>query len=147
MSTVTLSEFSDRVSEMMPIISKEFFKHHTEFHKVKVTIPQFVVMDILNRQGQMRMSDLARFINVTTAAMTGIVERLVRDGYVKRLSDLDDRRIIEVILTSKGHKIADAISGKKKKTVTRMFGMISQKEREEFLKILTHVMEHLKENH
>lgn len=147
MATVTLSEFSNRVSEMMPIISREFFKHQTEFHKVKVTIPQFVVMDILNRQGQMRMSDLARFINVTTAAMTGIVERLVRDGYVKRLSDLDDRRIIEVILTSKGHKIADAISDKKKKTVTRMFGMVSQKEREEFLKILTHVMEHLKGNH
>ena len=146
MPNLSLSEFSDRVSEIMPVIMREFYKQQTsEFYRMKITLPQFVVLEILHREGQSRMTDLARLINVSTAAMTGIVDRLVRDGYVARASDPDDRRIIKVDLTAKGSKAVKNIIDQRKQIFSRVFGVLSQEDREEYLKILISVRDRLKE--
>ena len=145
MPGLSLSEFADEVSEIIPTISREFYKQQTnEFFKMRITLSQFVVLDILVRDGETRMTDLARLINVTTAAITGVVERLVKSGYVERISDPADRRIIKVRHTSKGGKIVQSVAGQRKKVISRMFGIISQAEREEYLRILTIIRDHLK---
>ena len=146
MPHLSLSEFSDQVVEIMPVISREFYKKQTsEFYKMKITMPQFVVLEILHREGQSRMTDLARLINVSTAAMTGIVDRLVRDGYVARASDPDDRRIIKVGLTAKGSRAVKNIIDQRKQVFSSIFGVLSQEDREEYLKILISVRDRLKE--
>ena len=142
----TLSQFADKVTELIPVIMKEYVKHQVdEFDKLKITMPQFFVLDLVGRQGEGKMSDLAKFINVTTAAMTGIVERLVKNGYVLRVYDPDDRRIIKIKLTPRGAKVLKDMIQKRKDITIKMFGSITQEEREEYLKILTHVHEHLRE--
>ncbi len=142
----SLSEFADRVSELMPFIMKEFMKSQaTEFYKLKMTMPQFFVLEFLNRLGECKMSDMARHLNVTTAAMTGVVQRLVRDGYVLRSSDPKDRRIVRIKPTAKGSKMVRGMIQKRKEISVRIFGMISQEEREQYLNILTHLKEHLKD--
>lgn len=144
MTQGTLAEFCDKVGEIMPIISREFFRHQTsEFFKTKITLPQFVVLEVLSRHGESKMTDIARYINVTTAAITGIVERLVRDGYALRISDPKDRRIVKVKLTKKGEGILQKMAESKKAIVMRIFGVISQEERDEYLKILEHIQRHL----
>ena len=146
MSNLSLSEFSDRVVEIMPVISREFYRKQIgEFYKMKITMPQFVALEILHREGQSRMTDLARLINVSTAAMTGIVDRLVRDGYVQRASDPDDRRIIKVDLTAKGSRAVKTIIDQRKHIFSKIFGVLSQEDREGYLKILVSVRDRLKE--
>jgi len=149
MPDLSLAEFVERVSGIMPVVMREFFRQETnEFYKLKITLPQFVVLDMLNRQGESRMSDLARLINVSTAAMTGIVDRLVRDGYAKRMHDPGDRRIVKAALTAKGAKSVKDMIDHRKMLTARIFEMISQEEREEYLKILTHIRDHIMEkNH
>ena len=142
----TLSQFADKVTELMPVIMKEYVKHQVdEFEKLKITLPQFFVLELVNRQGEAKMSDLAKFVNVTTAAMTGIVERLFKNGYVLRIDEPDDRRIIKIKLTPKGAKVVRDMIQKRKDITIKMFGSITQEEREEYLKILTHVHDHLKD--
>ena len=85
------------------------------------------------------MTDLARFMNVSTAAMTGVVDRLVRDGYAKRENDLKDRRAVKVRLTDKGAKIIGNILKIRRESVMKIFGVISQEEREEYINILEHI--------
>lgn len=141
-----ISQFADKVMELMPVIAKEYVKHQVdEFEKLKITMPQFFVLELVNRQGEAKMSDLAKFVNVTTAAMTGIVQRLFKNGYVLRVDEPEDRRIIKIKLTSKGAKMVKEMMQKRKEITIKMFGSISQEEREEYLKILMHVHEHLKE--
>jgi len=144
MGKITIEEFADRTSECMQSISKEYFRHHGEdIHKVKITLPQMVTLETLRRQGELKMTDLAAAMNVTTAAMTGLSDRLVRDGYIERASDPDDRRVVKIKLAEKGKKIANHVAEEKRKTVIRMFSVISQAEREKYLKILKHIREHL----
>lgn len=146
MAALSLAEFSDKVGEIMPAISREFYKRLTgEFYKLKITTPQFIVLEILSHERELRMTDLARTMNVSTAAVTGIVDRLVRDGYVARTSDPDDRRIIKIRLTAKGNKAVKNIVDGRKQIVSKVFGVLSGEERESYLKLLVSIRSRLKE--
>ena len=146
MSGLTISEFADRVAELMPVVMKEFIRHQSEeFYHLKMTMPQFFVVEHLSRCGECKMGEIAKFLNVTTAAITGIVDRLVREAYVVRVSDPKDRRIVKIKLTVKGAKVAKDMIELRKKVTIKMFGMISQEEREQYLSILTHIKDDLKE--
>lgn len=137
-----LLEFADNVMD----ISREFMKLYAEeMCNIKLTLSQLTILDILSRAKESNMSDLARSMKVTTAAMTGIIDRLVRDGYVTRIDDPDDRRVIKIKLTAKGSNAVKSMCEQKKRMITRMFGALSQGERDEYLKILTRVRDGIKE--
>jgi DNA-binding MarR family transcriptional regulator len=106
-------------------------------------MPQFVTLAFLSRQGDAKMTDMAHHMNVTTAAMTGVIDRLARDGYVSRGHDPKDRRVVKVKVTAKGSRLVERLSRERRKALMNMFGKISQEEREKYLEILTHIKEHL----
>jgi DNA-binding MarR family transcriptional regulator len=138
--SISLNEFADRLNKIMPVIMKGFARRSTnELYKGKITLPQLLVLAYLDEQGESRMTDLARFIKVSTAAMTGIVDRLVRYGYLLRVYDPKDRRIIKVKLNAKGASLIKKIAQQRRKMAINIFGKISEAEREDYLRILTRI--------
>jgi DNA-binding MarR family transcriptional regulator len=144
----SLLEFARQMNEVMPVIAQGFARRQAnELYKGKITLPQLLILDLLIRQGESRMTDLARFMQVTTAAMTGIVERLVRDGYVIRVYHPEDRRIIKVKLSAKGSALVEKINAQRQKMAINIFGHISSADRADYLRILMQIKEVLlKEN-
>ena len=65
---------------------------------------RFGVMMLLNRDPgkPVNPADLADRADVTRATMTGLIDTLERDGFVKREHAPDDRRMMLVQLTTKG---------------------------------------------
>ncbi|MFA4843026.1 MAG: MarR family transcriptional regulator [Candidatus Omnitrophota bacterium] len=140
MSQISLAEFADKINEIFPVVIKEFLKRQTnELCRGKITMPQFIILNFLERQGESRMTDLAKFMSVTTAAMTGLIDRLVRDGYVERVEDPDDRRIIKVRATAKGSALVRKINLQKRQMIIDIFGRLTQRDREEYLRIIMRV--------
>lgn len=145
MGPTSLSEFADKIGEIMPVIAKEFMKYQPgKIHKIKLTLPQFVILGFLNREGESRMTDMARFMRVTTAAMTGMVDRLVRDGYAVRAHDPKDRRTVKVKVTPKAARLVEEIDKQRRQATINIFSRISQAERETYLEILMHIRTHIK---
>jgi DNA-binding MarR family transcriptional regulator len=139
LSQSSLSEFADKMNEIMPVIMKEFSRRHMSEYKGKITLPQFLILGFLHVNDESKMSDLAHFMNVTTAAMTGIVERLVRDGYLVRVYDDKDRRIIKVKLTLEGNGLVKEINQHKRQMLIKIFSDISVADRRQYLRILTQI--------
>jgi len=146
--SISLSEFADKLNQIMPVIMKEFARRNTnELSKGKISLPQLLTLGFLNEKGESRMTDLARFMKVSTAAMTGVVDRLVRDAYILRVYDPQDRRIIRVKLTHKGAELIRKINQQKRRMTINIFGKISDSERDNYLRILTRIHDILtKEN-
>lgn len=71
----------------------------------------FAIM-IADRRGEITMTELADFINVPMSTATGIIERLVKKGYLERLRNESDRRIVSIKLTEKGKGLVDEIKSK-----------------------------------
>ncbi|MFH1354665.1 MAG: MarR family transcriptional regulator [Candidatus Omnitrophota bacterium] len=142
MAELTVLEFANQLNEILPTIIKGFAKRQAnELYKGKITLPQFLVLQLLHKEGELKMSRLAQFVNVTTAAMTGLVDRMVRDKYVIRMDDPDDRRIIRVKLTVRGSDLAKKITEQRRQMIIKTFGQISEDERGAYLKVLIRVKE------
>lgn len=138
-----ISEFADRINEIMPLIMRNFLRQQSaEFYKMKLTIPQFAILDYLGRQDDRKMTDIANIMNVTTAAATGTVDKLVKYGYVKRSADPNDRRIIRIKVTPKGGHVLNKLIDERRQMIMNIFGKISEEDRKEYLRILTCIKEH-----
>jgi DNA-binding MarR family transcriptional regulator len=68
-------------------------------------------LDVLERAGQMTAGELARTLGLTTGAVTALIDRLERAGYVRRVSDPTDRRRVLVELTPLTHEVTGLIYG------------------------------------
>ena len=58
---------------------------------------------------------------VTNAAITGLTDRLVRDGHVERVDDTSDRRAFRVRLTPEGRRYFLAMARKHEGWLVELF--------------------------
>jgi DNA-binding MarR family transcriptional regulator len=68
-------------------------------------------MDVLERAGQLTAGEIARQTGLTSGAVTALLDRLERAGWVRRLRDDTDRRRILVELTDKARQGAAEVYG------------------------------------
>ncbi len=138
----SLCKFADEINNLLPIIMREFTKRQAkELCKNKITFPQFFIIDYLYKQGPSTMTGLAKFMGITTAAMTGMVDRLIEPGYCQRIYDTYDRRIIRIKIAPSGKEIAKKVNQERRQTIINVFCQLSAKERREYLRILRHIYE------
>lgn len=142
MAQDSLLEFADKMNEVMPGVIQGFARRQAnELYKGKITLPQFLILDFLSQRVESKMTDMARFMHVTTAAMTGIVERLFGHGYVTRVYDPEDRRIIKIKLTHRGNELVKKINTQRRSMIIKIFGSISEGDRKDYLRILMQIKE------
>jgi DNA-binding MarR family transcriptional regulator len=69
------------------------------------------VLDVLERSGRMAAGAIAEQSGLTTGAVTTLLDRLERAGYVRRIRDQQDRRRVLVEMTAKARKLALEVYG------------------------------------
>lgn len=70
-----------------------------------LTGPQLAVLREAGRLGATSVSSLARAVHLSQPTVTGILDRLSRHGYVKRVRDESDRRSVKVEVTMAGQQL------------------------------------------
>jgi DNA-binding MarR family transcriptional regulator len=70
--------------------------HSAVAEKMGLSITEHKALDRLSRQGPLTAGQLAEVTGLTTGAITGMVDRLEKAGFVKRVADENDRRKIRV---------------------------------------------------
>lgn len=89
-----------------------------------LSIPQYCLLSFLEQQPGLTMSEISQKMRHTTAATTGLVDRLEKSGHVRRTHGLNDRRKVLVEITASG------------------LGLVSEV-RDEMVDNLLKIMEHL----
>lgn len=77
----------------------------SELNKGNVSFPQFFLLTYLSSEEYLTMSDIAKKMGHSTAAATGLVDRLEKLNYVERVHAAEDRRKIMVRITTKGTEL------------------------------------------
>lgn len=72
--------------------------HQAVAEKVDLTGTDHKYLDLLIQEGTMTAGEFAEKTNLTTGAVTGIVDRLEKQGLVKRERQSDDRRKVLIVL-------------------------------------------------
>ena len=111
--------------------------------ELAVTMPQMKVLMLLRGNGAMRVGVLARDLHVSTPTITGIVDRLVRQGMVERGDDPGDRRVVLNVLTPQGEALMERVQRRGDEELQRVVGALSAGEQAEIARSLKRLDEAL----
>ncbi len=106
-----------------------------ELQRGKVSFPQYCLLGFLSQQKNLTMTDIAHRMGHTTAAATGLVDRLEELGHVKRLHAKDDRRKILVLITASGTALVGEVREDMVTTLLEMMAQLTPGEQEAWLQI------------
>ncbi len=70
--------------------------------ETRLTLTQFAVLEALYHLGPMSLSDIARRVLTTGGNLTMVVGNLEKQGLARRQSCPEDKRVLIVVLTTKG---------------------------------------------
>ena len=94
-----------------------------------VTLPQFDVLSELERAGDpLTMSQLSKELMVSNGNVTGVIDRLEKTGFVKRVRAEHDRRIQFIELTVKGRKEFNRMASRHERWVADLLSGLSMTE-------------------
>lgn len=142
-----MKQFVDQLMALSPRFMKEFLSQDHEFVSSDlVSISELWALDFVIRNEAVTMRELAQASMLKCSSATTLVDRLLERGFVKRERSEEDRRVIHVLPASKGRAIWQKIQEKRRECLERVFGVLSEKEREQYLKILEKVVSHLEES-
>jgi len=112
-------QIAEEVATLMPMIARRILMGF--FQSVDITQTQIFTIITLSERSPVRLSELSRKLQISAPTVTGIVDRLERSGYVRRIPDKEDRRAINVDLTAKGKHIARKL---KSTLITKWKGLL-----------------------
>jgi DNA-binding MarR family transcriptional regulator len=106
-----------------------------ELARGKVSFPQYFLLGYLALQKHLTMSEIAAKMGHTTAAATGLVDRLEKLGYVRRTHASDDRRKIEVQITPAGLCLVAQIREDMVTSLRKMMNLLSPAEQRAWVQV------------
>ena len=94
-----------------------------------ITLPQFDVLSELEHAGDaLTMSQLSENLMVSNGNVTGVVDRLERDGYVRRAASPTDRRVQYIELTDHGVSAFKQMATVHEQWITELFSGLTADE-------------------
>lgn len=109
-----------------------------------LTGPQVTVLKLLEGVGDLSLSELSDRIQARNSTITGIVDRMQRDGLVVRRRSDRDRRVIEIVLTPRGKTLAKAIPVQPMQMFASALRSLSPEDREALRRILRAMSDHVR---
>jgi DNA-binding MarR family transcriptional regulator len=119
-------------------ITKELAK------RAQLTGPQLTVVKLLETIGDLSLTELSEKIRAQNSTVTGIIDRMEREGLVLRERSTEDRRVVKIRLTPKGMDLARDVPVEPMVIFRSALESLSPNEMQDLLKILLKVSRKVK---
>lgn len=138
-----LEEMTVLVPRLVGAFQRNFSR---ELARFGLTFPQFIALNALERfEGTCRMGPLAEAALRSAASMTGIVDRLLERGLVRRERHPGDRRSVVVQLTEPGRALLEEVREARRRKVHRLLEVLPDAERRRLREIVNTLIAALEE--
>jgi DNA-binding MarR family transcriptional regulator len=91
------------------------------------------------------MGELSRSLSVPLSTATRMADWLVDNGYLERLPDIEDRRVIRVALTNIGKELHKIIDGYIRHRIRQIFSCLTYEEQTTLINLIGKVVSSLKD--
>ena len=128
-------DLEDIVDLLIENLKKLFFPEEWIELDLKFSKFEIFAMLLLYKSSEVTMTELVEYINVPMSTATGIVDRLVKKGYIARERSEADRRIVVLKLTEEGSNLVKNL----KDLICKYLNMILQDLTEEEKQSMAHI--------
>ncbi len=143
MGSISRKDVSLAMAQLMPQIIQGV---HLDFLTSRqITQTQFLVLVAIHSRERAPMSILAQNMKVSMPTISGIVDRLVRAGYLRRVEDLKDRRQVMVELTAKGKGLILQFQAAVSERWQEVLAALSAQELESFYQVVVKLTQALRQ--
>lgn len=115
--------------------------------EAELSSPQLHSLLWLGSDGPTTMGELAARVGATEKTITGIVDRLEREGLGQRLRDPEDRRVVRAALTPRGEATFQELYRDIQEQVGRFLGLLDARDRSDLFRILDRLLEKVEGAH
>ncbi len=130
----------DQVLEAIIYLSTETRRITKELaRRANVTGPQLTVVKLLETIGDLSLSELSDRIHAQNSTVTGIVDRMEREGLAQRIRSTEDRRVVRIHLTEKGLALAREVPVEPMEILRSALGGLTAAETQELLRLMTKI--------
>jgi DNA-binding MarR family transcriptional regulator len=127
---------AERLADILTVLQRKFLLNLSkELNRGNVSFPQYLLLGFLAQNTELTMTDIAKKMGHTTAAATGLVDRLEKLGHVTRVHGLDDRRKILVQITASGSRIVAEVRDDMINNLLKMMTHLDANEQRSWLQI------------
>lgn len=135
-STREIRSDCEKLADIFTSLQRCFMLHLSkELGRGKVSFPQYFLLGFLSQQPFLTMSEVAAKMGHTTAAATGLVDRLENLRLVQRSHASEDRRKIRVQITPAGVSLVARIRDDMVQNLTKLMRQLSTEEQKAWLQI------------
>lgn len=132
---------AETLADIFTILQRTFMLNLSkELSRGKVSFPQYLLLGHLSHQDSMTMTEIANRMGHTTAAATGLVDRLENLGYLQREHASDDRRKILVRITENGLALVGRIREDMVTNLMKLMQHLTTEEQANWVKIYQKIM-------
>jgi MarR family transcriptional regulator, organic hydroperoxide resistance regulator len=110
-----------------------------------LTGPQLAVLKMLEPVGKLSLSELSWRIRARNSTVTGIIDRMEREGLVERRRSEEDRRVVHIVLTKKGQKLAADVDVEPVHIFRQILSELSARDAAELRRIMTRLARRVRE--
>ena len=127
---------AERLADIFTVLQRCFMlKLSKELSRGHVSFPQYCLLGFLREDNQLTMSEIARRMAHSTAAATGLIDRLEALGHVKRMHAKDDRRKVLVQITTSGAALCAEVREDMIANLLKMMEVLDDQEQKTWLQI------------
>ena len=124
------TQFDQAIRSWMDVFMSRSMRSWGQYAKsTGLGMPQFSILMQLHHKGACGVSDISDRFDITNAAASQLVDKLVQNGFVKRDEDPDDRRARLLNLTDKGRILIQQGIEERYRWVDELAGKLSAEER------------------
>ena len=124
------TQFSQSIRAWMDVFMHRYMRGWGHYAKsTGLSMPQFSVLMQLHHNGACGMSAISERFEVTPAAASQLVDKLVQSGLIQRVEDPNDRRAKLLNLTDKGRDLIRQGIEERYRWVEELAGKLTAEER------------------
>jgi MarR family 2-MHQ and catechol resistance regulon transcriptional repressor len=103
-----LDSIADNILLFFPLFYRKLLRNANVKYRLNPGNMELRSLFILAEEGTMHSSELGYKLGVSKPNVTPLVDKLIKKGYVSRLPDEQDRRVINISITEKGKRFIAA---------------------------------------
>lgn len=135
-----MADFNDMADLLFDNLKKIFFPEEWISLDLKFSKTELLTMLFIDKKKEITMGELAEMIHSPMSTATGIVDRLVKTGYIRRERSEQDRRIVVLKLTGKGSELITGFRDLASGFVNEIIEDLTQEEKQFLTGIVLKVM-------
>jgi len=127
---------AERLADIFTVLQRCFMLNLSkELSRGNVSFPQYCLLGFLREQKELTMSEIAQRMGHSTAAATGLIDRLENIGHVRRTHGKDDRRKVLVEITASGAALVAEVREDMISNLLKMMEVLDPDEQKSWLQI------------